>query len=161
MDTLDDAELESIWRRIKRYIPTSRISGKTQQEVLQQIDQYMRDAGDEEGKQGSMDSLIKNGFATENAFGRTKEFQSSLDKWITAEQPSRTEQVEAPQAPTLFGLPKVNIFSSGRASIATRRGKRVYAQKNLRVSYSTFKGKQSYYIYNIRTKKRITWGVKE
>lgn len=156
MDTLDDKEVTSIWRRVKRYIPTSRIKGRNQREVLQNIEQYMRDAGEAEGESGSMNTLLKNGFATEEGFGRTKEFQSHLDEWLT--QPVQVE-TKLPEAPEIASVPKLQIFSSGRATVTTRRGKRVYSQKNLRVSFAEFRGRKSYYIFNTRTKKRITWGV--
>lgn len=162
MDTVDDKEIESIWRRVKRYIPTGRIKGKTQREVLQNIEQYMRDAGEISGESGSMDRLIKKGFATEEGFGRTEEFQRHLDEWITAEGFEEGEGIEGadiPEAPALTDLPKLKMFSNGRVSVATRKGKRVYQQKNLRVSFSEFKGRTSYYVYNLRTRKRLTWGV--
>lgn len=159
MDKLDEAELEGIWRRVKHYIPVSRITGRNRQEVLNQIGQYMRDnetAG--RGAQGSMETLVNKGFATEGAFGRTREFESSLDKWLTTET-ERPEAPEVSETPTIAQIPKLKIFSNGRASVSTKRGKRVYARRNLNISFSEFKGKRSYYIYNTRTKKRITWGV--
>lgn len=162
MDKLDEAELEGIWRRIKHYIPVSRISGRNRKEVLESIERYMRDnEGAGAGNAGSMETLIKKGFATEDAFGRTNEFQSNLDKWIVEDTGigAGGDVIEAPQQPELARIPKLNIFSSGRASVQSRSGKRVYSQKNLSVKFSEFKGKQSYYIYNTRTKKRLTWGV--
>ena len=158
MDTLADREVESIWQRVKQYIPTDRITGNSKEEVLQSIDKLMSEARDPQDDQGSMDSLLRNGFATKKGFGRTKEFQSKLDNWVVAGAPKR-EAVQVFEEPSLDALPKLNIFSSGRASVSTGRGKRVFSQKNLRVSFSRFKGKQSYYIYNTRTKKRVSWGV--
>lgn len=162
MDKLDEAELEGIWRRIKHYIPVSRISGRNRKEVLQSIEGFMRDnEGAGSGKAGSMETLVKQGFATEDAFGKTREFQQNLDKWITEETgiAEAGEAPEVPETPDLARIPKLNIFSSGRASVQSKGQKRVYYQKNLSVKFSEFRGKQSYYIYNTRTKKRLTWGV--
>jgi hypothetical protein len=157
MDTLDEKELESIWRRVKRYVPTGRIKGRNQREVLQSIEGYMRDAGEEQGESGSMNTLLKHGFATVEGVGRIKDFQSHLDEWITSNVPTQIK--ERFFVSSFAGLPKVEVFSSGRASVQTRRGKRVFAQKNLHVSFSEFKGRKSYYVFNTRTKKRITWEV--
>jgi hypothetical protein len=158
MDTLDDKEVEGIWRRVKRYIPVDEIKGRNQQEVLQNLESFMRDASEVEGESGSMKRLVKSGFATEEGFGRTKEFEDNLNEWLT-EEPEEEEVEEEVAEPSIAELPKVSMFSSGRASISTRRGKRVYSQKNLSVKFSEFRGRKSYYIFNTRTKKRITWGV--
>lgn len=162
MDGLDEAEIVGIWRRVKKYIPVNRIKGRNQREVLQNIETYMNEQGEVQGESGSMKTLVKNGFATEDGFGRTKEFQSHLDEWIEGEGFARgggIESADIPEAPALTELPKLKMFSNGRVSVATRKGKRVYAQKNLRVSFAEFKGRTSYYVFNTRTKKRLTWGV--
>ena len=159
MDKLDDKDLEGIWRRVKQYIAVDRISGKNRKEVLESIEEHLNGArGAGKDPRGSINTLLKKGFATESAFGRTRTFQDNLDKWITAE-PEEFEPTEFISKPKVSDIKKVKFFESGRASISTRRGKRIYAKKNLSITFSEFRGKKSYYISNTRTKKRITWGL--
>lgn len=157
MDTIESAEIESIWERVKKHISTNRIKGDTQEEVLKNIEDMMN-ATSTSTSRGSMSDLLSKGF-----IGRLKQGD-------TLTSSHQTELKSYVSAPAIIGggrtpiditdLPKIKeTRNTEKIAIRTGKGTRTYSRKNIRVSYSEFKGKPSFYVYNTRTKKRVTWGV--
>ena len=154
MDTISDKEIESIWQRVKKYIDINRIKGENQKEILQNIEDFMNASSTRENR-GSMRNLIRKGFV--QRLPEVPTIQTELISYI---------KVEA-QKPIVAGikereLPKVRgTKNPEKIAVKTGKGTRTYSRSNIRISYSTFKGKPSYYVYNTRTKERVTWGVAE
>ena len=152
MDSLDDNEIESIWGRVKKDLPVSRIQGKNQDEVLQSIRDIMSDSGRAFDSRGSMDRLVKHGFASEKGFGSSRTFKDlSITQWI---------QISIDSGKIVTPLKLASIKKkNGKISIKTKKRIRVYSKKNLKFSFSDSQsGGKRYYVYNTRTKKRVTWG---
>jgi hypothetical protein len=157
MDSIEPAEIESIWERVKKHISTNRIKGDTQEEVLKNIEDLMN-ATSTRTTRGSMKDLLSKGF-----IGRLKQGE-------TLTSSHQTELRSYVSTPAIIGggatpiditdLPKIKgTRSPKKIAITTGSGTRTYSRANIRVTYSEFKGNPSYYVYNTRIKKRVTWGV--
>jgi hypothetical protein len=157
MDTLEANEIESIWERVKKHISTDRIKGKTQEEVLKNIEDLMN-ATSTRTTRGSMKDLLRKGFIGRLKQGETLSGsqQTELRSYVT--MPERIIFKE--KIKEIEDLPKIKgTRSPKKVAIRTGRGTRTFSRENIRVCYSEFKGKPSYYVYNTRMKKRVTWGV--
>jgi hypothetical protein len=151
MDSVSDKEIESIWQRMKRYIDTNRIKGESQEEILQNIEDFLKASSTRESR-GSMDRLLNKGFM--ERLPEVKSIQTELKEYIKFDDKGFGDGERKIDLPKVKKTKNVN-----KIAITTGKGTRVYSRANIRVSYAEFKGKPSYYIYNTRTKKRITWGV--
>lgn len=163
MDKLSSIEIESIWQRVKRYIPTDYIEGDTPKEVLDSIENLMSGIRTR-NVQGSIKTLLNHGFATENGFGRTGEFQRSLDKWITkepvpiVEEPLKREKISV-QGDRIFIYKNLLPLKFNQQTNRVVVRKRSYSANNLKITFSKYKGKNVYYVFNTRLKKRLSWGL--
>jgi hypothetical protein len=157
MDSIEPAEIESIWERVKKHISTNRIKGETQEEVLKNIEDLMNATSTRQTR-GSMSDLLRKGFIGRLKQGETltSSHQTELRSYATAPEPITIKD----KITTIEELPKIKgTRSPKKVAIRTGRGTRTFSRENIRVSYSEFKGKPSYYVYNTRQKKRVTWGV--
>lgn len=157
MDTLADNEVKSIWKRVKRYINPENIKARTREELAREIEKQMTLAG-KSGKQGSMDSLVKNGFA--DRISRFEEVREEFEQPVTPEgEKLKTRAVkrakrESPNSQRLR-------YNSKRVTIQTSKGFRSYKPENVKVTISTYRGRSAYYVSNVRTGKRISRGFVE
>lgn len=157
MDTLADNEVKSIWNRVKRYINPENIKVRTREELSREIEKQMTLAG-KSGKQGNMDSLIRNGFAD-----RISRFEDVRQDFI---QPTTTEgkkfktklvkrvKRKSPNSQRVR-------YNSKRVTIQTSKGFRSYKPENIKIKISTYRGRPAYYVSNIKTGKRISRGFVE
>lgn len=156
MDTISDKEIESIWQRVKKYVDTNRIKGENQKEILQNIEDFMNASSTRENR-GSMRNLIRKGFVQ-----RLPEVPTIQTELITYTRVEEKKPIVAGIKDKERELPKVRgTKNPEKIAVQTGKGTRTYSRKNIRITYSTFKGKPSYYVFNTRTKSRITWGVAE
>jgi len=155
LDSISDKEIGEIWKRTKRKISTSKIKGKTRQEVIDNLKSELNNIPDE-NKSGSPETLIKKGFAeriADQSFFQ-KEFVSVV----------KIEEVKPVIKPKI--VPKRFIAASfvrkptaKRVSIRSKGRFRSFKRNNIKFTEFTFKGKSALNVYNIRTKKRLTWGL--
>lgn len=151
MDKLDDKEIEGIWKRVKKYVSTKRIKGKNQEEVLKNLESLMNNTYTSSTR-GSMRDLIQKGFL--GRLPKVSTIQSELIDYTLVEPKEAIEFKEEIKLPKVIGT-----TNPEKIAIKTGKGTRTYLRSNIRISYSTFKGRPSYYVYNMRTKERVTWGV--
>ena len=151
MDTLDNNEIKSIWKRVKRYINPEQIKANTREELVKEIEKQMRLSGSSR-KQGSMDLLVRKGFAD-----RVTKVEPILDEI------SETQEVKALQSLKKENLPskKVRFTKTKRVSIKKGKKFRTYLSKNIKITRSSYAGRSAYFVFNTRTKKRISWGFIE
>ncbi len=155
MDYLPDSEIKDIWGRIKKYIDPSQIKSNTREGFVKELTDLMESAGAAEGKQGSLDTLIKHGFP--DRVSTIPDITQKLPGFAAA---AKQAVMQPPGIPKMAELPpKLSVASNNRFRIETGRGTRYYSQKNIRLSYSLWKDKAAFWVYNTRTKKRVSWGL--
>jgi len=157
MDTLDDKEIKSIWRRVKKYINPENIKANTREELAREIERQMTFAGSTQ-KQGSMDVLVRKGFA--DRITLIEDVQGSYIEAATPEgrelqerrRRTRVKEIESPdKAKIRFTKKRVVVKSKGRF--------KSFKPENVSISAGSFRGKAAYYVTNKRTGKRLTWGI--
>jgi len=157
MDTMSDREAKEIWQRVKRYINPENIKAGTREELAKEIDKQMTLAGSS-GKAGSMDSLVRNGFG--DKISRVDEVKDAYVTPATIE--GKKLQVKAIKKEVRVS-PNINKvrYNKKRISVKSKGRFRSFKTENIRVTRGTWGGRSAFYIYNVRTKKRISWGFVE
>lgn len=159
MDTLADNEVKSIWQRVKRYINPENIKAGSREELEKEIEKQMKMAGSS-NKQGDMDLLIKRGFP--KRLSKTEEVQivyteprTEAGKKFQKEKLEKAK-LDKPQVPDMN---RVRQRKGNKIGIKVKGRFRAYSENTIRITKGSYKGKASYYIYNIYLKKRLTWGL--
>jgi len=153
-----DREVEEIWQRVKRYINPENIKAKSREDLASEIKKQMTLAGSSKN-QGSMDQLVKNGFA--ERFSRLDDVKDTILVPTTPE--ARKDFFARKEATPKFvetDLPSSNIKlrKGNKISVKTGKGIRVFSRNTTNISRGTYGGKSAYYVYNTKLKKRISWG---
>jgi len=155
MDSYSDDEIESIWKRVKRQINVDKIKGRTPEDLAVEIEKEMSRAGDT-GKQGSLGNLSRAGFS--DRVTRIDRVVQEFKEPLPGIKPKvRVKRFAKSQLPSS----NLRITQTGRISVKTSTRTRTFAQKNIRITKGSFKGRASYYVYNTRSKKRVSWGFVE
>jgi len=157
VDTISDNEAKDIWNRVKRYINPENLKTGSREELAREIEKQMSFAG-KSGKAGSMDTLVRNGFAD-----RISEVEDVKNRYVEPVTPegrkvqAREFKKEKPVSPNA----KKVKFTDKRVVIKTAKRTRVFKPKNIRVTLGTYGGRSAFYVSNTRTKKRVSWGFVE
>ena len=158
MDTMSDREAKEIWQRVKRYINPENIKAGSREELAKEIDKQMTLSG-KSGKAGSMDSLVRNGFGD-----RISRVDGVKDAYVEpATIGGKKLQVKAVRKEAKKQSPneKKLRYRGTRVSVKSKGRFRSFKSKNVRVTRGTWGGRSAFYTYNVRTKKRISWGFVE
>ena len=155
MDNYSEGEIESIWKRVKRQINVDKIKARTPEDLAVEIEKEMLRAGDT-GKQGSLGNLLRAGFSDRviRIDSVVQEFREPLPGVKPKVRVKRFTKSQLPSS-------NLRITQTGRISVKTSTRTRTFAQKNIRITIGSFKGRASYYVFNTRTKKRVSWGFVE
>lgn len=160
MDKVSDDEIESIWRRIQKYTKVKKLKSKTREGLIEEINTQLRGAPENKNNQGSIQTLLNNGFAERliKTQGIKKDLETGEIEEIT--QPRLFRQIPAIR---VYGLSlqipdKVKVKQYGKIGIKIKGKTRTYNGANIEILNSNYKGKPAYYIRSSRTGKRLTWG---
>ena len=151
MDTLPDSEVKEIWKRIKQYIDPNQIKAETRAEFVKELRRSMNAAGDKEGESGSMETLVKKGFAERAS--TVPGLMESLPGFV----PKKVVKVKK----RIVALPlNIRRISGDRYAIkTTTRGTKRHKRKNIKIISGTWRGRKAVWVYNIRIKRLVTWGL--
>jgi len=157
MDSLSDSEVKGIWDRVKRYINPENLKANSREELAREISQQMQLAGGS-GKQGSMDGLLRNGFA--ERISRFDDVQESYVEAVTPEGKKfvAEQRLKRPERKVSPDKNKVR-YNNKRTTVRTGKGFKSFKPENIKVTNSTWKGKSAFYVTNVRTGKRVSWGL--
>lgn len=156
MDSLSDREVESIWERSKKYINVSRIRASDLQGLAQEIEREMQTAREAPDKAGSMQTLVKKGFPKRAAelFEVRKLIKGAKTPIEKVLKPRKRKKVKVLPA-------KITKRPKGKLAIKTRKGIRIHAAKNIKITRGRWRGRNAYWVFNLRQKKLVTWGTKK
>ena len=155
---MSDREAKEIWQRVKRYINPENIKAGSREELAKEIDRQMTLSGKSRNS-GSMDSLVRNGFG--DRVSRLDDVKDSYVEPATIE--GKKLQVKAIKKESKRQSPNKNKlkYKGNKVSVKSKGRFRSFKTENIRVTRGTWGGRSAFYTYNIRTKKRISWGFVE
>lgn len=157
MDTMSDQEAKDIWNRVKRYINPENLKTGSREELAREIEKQMQFAG-KSGKSGSMDTLVRNGFA--DRISQVDDVKNRYVEPVTTEGKELKAREFKKEKPLSPNAKKVK-FTNKRVVIKTAKRTRVFKPENIRVTRGTYGGRSAFYVFNTRTKKRVSWGFVE
>lgn len=154
MDSLPDEKISSIWGRVKKYINVSNIRGEDIRELSKNIEREMKAAAEAEGKQGSIETLIKKGFP--------KRAAEVYD--VRIEIPKAGKPIEKVIKPRRRIKPKklpekITGRPKGKIAIRTKKRTKIFAAKNIKVTRGRWRNRNAYWVFNTKAKRLVTWGI--